>query len=130
MELAWKTPKDYLQHEGQVIEPITPRPVVKEAFAAQILDDGQVRIDMLDHRSLHAHTYDAEIFNHVVLAIEARYLDAVEKLREWFAERQAAGARSTVWSRRSSKSCPCPTASMSWHWPRSSMRLCWSMSSE
>jgi hypothetical protein len=35
VELAWKTLKDYLENEGQTISPVTPRNVVKEAFAAK-----------------------------------------------------------------------------------------------
>lgn len=32
LELAWKTLKDYMEHEGSVIVPITPRNVFKEAL--------------------------------------------------------------------------------------------------
>ena len=28
----WKTLKDYLEHQGQTLQPVTPRNVVKEAF--------------------------------------------------------------------------------------------------
>ena len=34
LELGWKTMKDYLEHEGRTLLPVTPRNVVKEAFAA------------------------------------------------------------------------------------------------
>jgi len=87
LELAWKTLKDYLAHEGQVIEPITPRNVIKEAFAARILKDGQVWLDMLDHRNLLSHTYDAPVFEQAVLAIRDRYLAAFESLHAWLLER-------------------------------------------
>lgn len=90
VELAWKTLKDYLQHEGRVIEPVTPRNVVKEAFAAQILRDGQVWIDMLDHRNLLSHTYDSATFEQAVLAIRDQYLAAIEELHDWFLERRTA----------------------------------------
>ncbi len=83
MELAWKTVKDFMEHEGQVIVPITPRNVLKEAFAARILKDGQVWIDMLDNRNLLSHTYDAETFDKAVLAIRDRYQPALEELHEW-----------------------------------------------
>ncbi len=103
VELAWKTLKDYLEYEGRVIEPVTPRNVIKEGFgrsrpswatrhlhvlcfAARILRDGQVWIDMLDHRNLLSHTYDAAVFDKAVLAIRDRYLDAIEELRLWLLE--------------------------------------------
>ena len=41
LELAWKTVKDYLEESGVVLTAITPRQVVKDAFAAKILADGQ-----------------------------------------------------------------------------------------
>ena len=39
-ELAWKTMKDYLEEQGTIINPVTPRNVIKEAFSAQIIADG------------------------------------------------------------------------------------------
>ena len=89
LELAWKTLKDYLEHEGTVIEPVTPRNVIKEAFAAQILGDGQVWIDMLDHRNVLSHTYDSATFEKAVHAIDQRYSVAIDALHRWFVERRA-----------------------------------------
>jgi nucleotidyltransferase substrate binding protein (TIGR01987 family) len=83
LELAWKTLKDYLDHEGQVIDPVTPRNVIKEAFVSRILSDGQVWIDMLDHRNLLSHTYNEATFDAAVLAIRDRYLAAMEELHRW-----------------------------------------------
>jgi len=88
VELAWKTLKDYLEYEGQVIAPVTPRNVIKEAYAARILREGQVWIDMLDHRNLLAHTYDVRTFDAAVLAIRDRYLAAIEELHGWLMERR------------------------------------------
>jgi nucleotidyltransferase substrate binding protein (TIGR01987 family) len=87
VELDWKTLKDYLEHSGAVISSITPRAVIKDAFAARILSDGQVWIDMLDHRNLLAHTYDGSAFQSAVLAVRDRYLPAMEALHTWFVER-------------------------------------------
>jgi len=89
LELAWKTLKDYLEHEGTVIEPVTPRNVIKEAFAARILGDGQVWIDMLDHRNVLSHTYDSATFEKAVQAIDKRYYLAIDALHAWFMERRA-----------------------------------------
>jgi nucleotidyltransferase substrate binding protein (TIGR01987 family) len=87
VELAWKTLKDYLEHGGRIIQPMTPRSIVKEAFAARIPADGQVWIDMLDHRILLAHTYDLPTFQKAVLAIRDRYLPAINELHAWFMAR-------------------------------------------
>jgi len=89
LELAWKTLKDYLEYSGVVIEPATPRNVVKEAFAAKIVADGQVWIDMLDHRNLLSHTYDEKAFCAAVDALADRYLPAIIALHTWLSERTA-----------------------------------------
>ena len=72
LELAWKTLKDYLEASGVVISPVTPRAVVKAAFAARILDDGQVWIDMLNDRNLLSHTFDDSVFRTVLGATAMR----------------------------------------------------------
>ena len=79
-ELAWKTVKDYLENNGLVISPVTPRLVLKDAFAAKVIADGQTWIDMLDHRNLLSHTYDFAVFEKAVDAIAARYLPAMEAM--------------------------------------------------
>lgn len=84
-ELAWKTVKDFLEAGGLVIVPLTPRQVLKEAFASRLLDDGQVWIDMLDHRNLLSHTYNAAVFEQAVEAIASRYLPALAQLQETLA---------------------------------------------
>jgi len=83
-ELAWKTIKDYLEYNGAVINPVTPRQVLKEAFASKIVGDGQVWIDMIDHRNLLSHSYDFSVFEKAVDAIDARYLPAMDYLHEFF----------------------------------------------
>lgn len=76
-ELGWKTLKDYLEHAGIVIQPVAPRNVIKEAFAAGIIKDGQVWVDMLENRNRMAHTYDETILNESVAQIAERYLPAL-----------------------------------------------------
>lgn len=83
-ELAWKTLKDYLEESGIVVNPVTPRNVIKEAFAARILDDGQVWIDMMLHRNLLSHTYNAKTFDAVLETVEQRYFPAFDRLHEFF----------------------------------------------
>jgi nucleotidyltransferase substrate binding protein (TIGR01987 family) len=45
-ELGWKTIKDYLASEG--IDTTTPREVIKQAFAYNIIGDGEVWLDALE----------------------------------------------------------------------------------
>ena len=78
LELAWKSMKNDLEDNGATIFPVTPRQVVKEAFAAKILPDGQAWIDMFDHRSLLSHTYEFTVFEGAIRATVDRYLPAME----------------------------------------------------
>jgi nucleotidyltransferase substrate binding protein (TIGR01987 family) len=88
-ELAWKTVKDYLEYSGIVIREPSPRRVIKEAFAAGIIADGQVWIAMLDHRNLLSHTYDLAVFEQAAEALAARYALAIESLHAFFITQMA-----------------------------------------
>ena len=88
-ELAWKTLKDYLEAAGVTISPVTPRQVIKEAFAAKIIIDGQVWINMLDNRNLLSHTYDFSVFEEAVKAIAKHYLPAMARLHEFFIQKSS-----------------------------------------
>ncbi|MDA1275472.1 MAG: nucleotidyltransferase substrate binding protein [Verrucomicrobia bacterium] len=83
-ELAWKTVKDYLEESGIVFAIVTPRQVLKDGFAAKVIADGQVWIDMVDHRNLLSHTYNVANFEKAVDATAARYLPAMAALHEFF----------------------------------------------
>ena len=62
--------------------------MIKEAFSANIITDGQVWMDMLLHCNLLSHTYDFSKFQEVLEAVVQRYLSAQEQLHEWFLTRQ------------------------------------------
>jgi nucleotidyltransferase substrate binding protein (TIGR01987 family) len=87
-ELAWKTLKDYLEESGVVVNPVTPRNVIKEAFAAKLLEDAQVWIDMMLHRNLLSHTYDSTVFESVLRTVVERYFPAFDRLHEFFLTRK------------------------------------------
>jgi nucleotidyltransferase substrate binding protein (TIGR01987 family) len=86
-ELAWKTLKDYLDYSGVNFDQITPRSVIKEAFAAKIIKDGQTWIDMLEQRNLMSHTYDSGTFETVFRSISQHYLVALEQVFTWLKEK-------------------------------------------
>jgi len=85
MELAWKTIKDYLEEGGIAFPQITPRQVLKDAYAAKVISDGQVWIDMVNHRNLLSHTYDSQVFDDAIAAIDKHYLAAMKGLRVFLA---------------------------------------------
>ena len=82
-DLAWKTTSDYLRYLGHDVQP-SPRPVIKEAFAVQVITDGQAFIDMLEARNVLSHRYDEEFFDITFQKIKDRFLPALEKLRVYY----------------------------------------------
>ena len=79
-ELAWKTLKDYLLFSGVSLEKITPRETIKQGFAAGVIEDGQCWIDMLEHRNQMSHTYNRDVFEQAIKAINDRYLQALDQV--------------------------------------------------
>lgn len=81
-ELAWKTLKDYL--ESQNVEAKFPREVIKKGFQYEIIEDGEIWMDMLEKRNLMAHTYDEEIFNEAINQISTLYFSEIKKIFIFF----------------------------------------------
>jgi nucleotidyltransferase substrate binding protein (TIGR01987 family) len=81
-ELAWKTIKDYLEYTGLVFQ-VTPRSVIKEAFSAGIIADGQVFIDMLEARNLMSHTYDERTFAKIFEMVKSDFYPALRQLHDY-----------------------------------------------
>jgi nucleotidyltransferase substrate binding protein (TIGR01987 family) len=86
-ELAWKTLKDYLIHQGIVLDQITPSSVIKQAFAAKIIRDGQLWIDMLRCRNLMSHTYDEAVFDQAIHEMAKRFLPGLDELHGFLKNR-------------------------------------------
>ncbi|MDR1321737.1 MAG: nucleotidyltransferase substrate binding protein [Gracilibacteraceae bacterium] len=79
-DLAWKTVNDYLRYLGHDVQP-SPRPVIKEAFAANVIVDGQAFINMLEARNETSHRYDEGTFNKIFQQIKSEFYPALEGLR-------------------------------------------------
>lgn len=77
-ELSWKTLKDYLASNG--VDAKFPREVVKQAFHYDIIENGDIWMDMLEKRNLIAHTYNEENFKLAVSAIVSSYYPALKQL--------------------------------------------------
>lgn len=77
-ELSWKTMKDFLSFRGISVD--FPRDVIKEAFAYEIIEDGEVWIKMLDNRNLTAHVYDENKAELVIETIEKFYSPAITQV--------------------------------------------------
>jgi nucleotidyltransferase substrate binding protein (TIGR01987 family) len=79
-DLAWNTLKDRLEHDGIVLSPVTPRAVIRRAFQAKLISEGERWIDMLADRNRMSHTYDSDTFDAIIKEIEERYLDRLAEL--------------------------------------------------
>ncbi|MCY3690932.1 MAG: nucleotidyltransferase substrate binding protein [Chloroflexota bacterium] len=83
-QLAWLTLKDRLEYGGVVLTEVTPRNIIQQAFAAKLIDDAEVWIDMLVDRNLMSHTYDFARFQAVLESVRGRYLPVLSDLYQRF----------------------------------------------
>jgi len=80
-ELAWKTLKDRMEFDGIVLDKISPKAVVREAFATKYIDDAETWLKMIGDRNLMSHTYDFAKFEAVIETIREQYLPMLD---EWY----------------------------------------------
>lgn len=82
-ELAWKTLKDYL--EDKAIPAKYPRETIKKAFSYELIEDGELWLEMLGNRNLMVHAYDEARAKLAQQLISDKYFQAlkqvIEKLR-------------------------------------------------
>ncbi len=85
-ELAWKLMKAYLEYEGRT-PANSPRASFKEAFAAGLIVDGDVWIEMIDAHNLTVHTYNELIAQEIYTKVKEKYYWAFKALAERMEER-------------------------------------------
>jgi nucleotidyltransferase substrate binding protein (TIGR01987 family) len=71
-ELGWNTLKDYLEYQGAT-DLSGSRDVIREAFRAKLIDDGETWMDMLKSRNLTSHSYNEDTATEIADAILNRY---------------------------------------------------------
>ncbi len=77
-ELGWKTLKDYLQEQGLDVQFL--REVIKQAFAARLIENGTLWIEMSDKRNELTHTYNQQQAQRAIETICQHYLLPIEQL--------------------------------------------------
>lgn len=80
-ELAWKTAREYLLEEG-VANINTPKAVMREAYAAGLVDDGAQWSDLLSDRNRTSHTYNEQTAREIFARICTDYLALFQQLSE------------------------------------------------
>ncbi len=79
-ELAWKVLKDKMENDGIILDQISPKAVIRQAFAAKYINYPDTWLKMIGDRYLMSHTYDFIKFEAVIQSIAADYLPMLE---EW-----------------------------------------------
>lgn len=80
-ELAWNVMKDYFVYQGNTS--ITgSRDAVREAFAVDLIADGQGWMDMIKSRNQSSHTYNLETADAIVKDVVERYAALFESFAQ------------------------------------------------
>ena len=79
-ELAWKVLKDYLNIKG--LQVYLPRDVIKGAFSAEVIKNGQVWINMLNARNSTSHEYNNDKINIILRSISTEYAKELADFKE------------------------------------------------
>ena len=64
-----------------MLSQITRRAVIRRAFQAKLISEGERWIDMLGDRNRMSHTYDSDTFDTIIKAIEERHLERLNELQ-------------------------------------------------
>jgi len=80
-ELAWNVMKDFLGEIGEV-KMFGSKDATKEAFAAELIKDGEIWMDMVQSRNKTSHTYNEETADEIFLKIMHQYHPAFLAFRD------------------------------------------------
>ena len=84
-ELAWNTLKDFLESRGTA-NLFGSKDATREAFAAGVIENGGVWMDMIQSRNKSTHTYDCTTAEAIAKAISSSYVPEFEKFQKRFTE--------------------------------------------
>ncbi|MDI9356312.1 MAG: nucleotidyltransferase substrate binding protein [Chitinophagaceae bacterium] len=88
LELAWKTLKDKMEFDGIILDKISPKMVLKEAFKTKYINNIELWLDMIDDRNLLNHTYDFKVFEEIIPDIQLKYTPLLSDLYTTLIESQ------------------------------------------
>ncbi|MDI9414122.1 MAG: nucleotidyltransferase substrate binding protein [Bacillota bacterium] len=78
-ELSWKTLKDFLEHRGNV-DIYGSRDATREAYKVNLIEDGDVWMEMIHSRNLTSHTYNELVASEIVEKVIVNYLSCFNQL--------------------------------------------------
>lgn len=85
-ELAWKTCKEHLSHLAYP-EVHGPKPVMREAFSAGLIQEDEIWISILTDRNLTSHIYEEKIARAIAKRVMTEYIFAFRTLVERLSEK-------------------------------------------
>jgi nucleotidyltransferase substrate binding protein (TIGR01987 family) len=80
-ELAWKTLRDFLTHSGVDLPSLTPANVIRAAFEAGVIANGDGWIAAMKARNQMSHEYDSKAFERIVEEIKDQYFPLMALLK-------------------------------------------------
>ena len=83
-ELAWKSLKEYMEDQGMVMTIVSPRSVLKEAYAAGIIDNPDIWNEAVDSRNLMSHIYDEETAISIADRVSSEFIVPLTALAEFY----------------------------------------------
>ena len=86
VELAWKSIKEYLEDQGSTTPIATPRAVLKEAFAAGVIQDAEEWNRIITARNITSHVYDEKTAEDVAAQICNDFLTLLKALGKFYRE--------------------------------------------
>ena len=78
--------KDFLEARGTTVKIYGSRDATREAFAADLIENGEAWMKMIEHRNESSHTYNQKIADAIAEAILTRYVTEFEGFQRRFLE--------------------------------------------
>ncbi len=78
LELAWKVLKDRMEDDGIIIDTISPKGVIRQAFNSKYINNPEIWMRMIGDRNLLSHTYDFERFSVILQTVKNEYLPVLD----------------------------------------------------
>jgi nucleotidyltransferase substrate binding protein (TIGR01987 family) len=85
-ELAWNTLKDFLAERGSSEKLYGSKDATRAAFAAELIEHGEVWMEMIKHRNESSHTYNDDVAAKIMEAVQTSYVAAFEAFQRRFLE--------------------------------------------
>lgn len=80
-EAGWKAMRDYLYAVGSPVDVPVARNVIRAAFEANLVSDGDMWVEAMKARNIMSHEYDCSAFGETVIKIGTDFLPLLVSLR-------------------------------------------------